>query len=204
VRVKTEVFTYSGADRVLQQDDSKLALLEETAGLLAFFGDYADLIKHQGRSKTIVNSFMIAGNMVADSVAIEREWPWLHRNHGEEAVQAIKFLSEADRGLFSLLRRAVYQPDPGLHEAMRKRGYCHVTSGLRRFPDTANGLNLDALIEGKDPYYDREDMAAISQEQTEMSRKELTRRLKKDTKQGRTILRRLEAHLQKNRSDIAA
>lgn len=129
-----------------------------------------------GPGQEMIARYMVMTNfIVADAMEAEG-MPWLYRNHGVNAVNNIRHISDEHRRLFKRFMRALYQGERIGHAGLGLGAYCHLTSGLRRFPDAANGLNLDAFIDERAPVYSYKDMSKISDEMTEIYRKELIRR----------------------------
>lgn len=181
VRVKTTTLSYKSADKQILKQDPELLGLVSIGNDFARAYNFEGAIKNSSISKALVASFMVMTNFVVASEMEKAGIPWLYRNHGEKALTAARRLSVEDRRAFTALMKAIYQVDPAEHSALGLAAYCHITSGLRRFPDAANGLNLDSMIVGNDSHYSYTDMRDISEEIIEIYRKEIMRSRKNIT-----------------------
>lgn len=175
VRVKTEAMTYKSADRRIKRGNPDLVGIFDTGRNFAESVGFEGSTKNSSKSKELIANFMIMTNYVVASEMEKEGVPWLYRNHGKKALAAARRLSDEDRAIFSELMKAIYQVDPAEHAGLGLAAYCHITSGLRRYPDTANGLNLDSMIENREPHYSYSDLRDISDEIIAIYRKIIAR-----------------------------
>lgn len=183
VRLKTDCLSYKTADKMINDHRPELIDLLITSAEMADNFNFSSAVKDSSQAKKLVARFMVMTNfVVAETIELEG-MPWLFRSHGLDALKQCRMLSDDDRQIFISMMKAIYQVDPSKHEGLGLAPYCHITSGLRRFADTANALNLDALIEKKDPYYDYKEMNAISDDIITIYRKEIVRARKANLRQ---------------------
>jgi ribonuclease R len=80
----------------------------------------------------------------------------------QRLLEAVKDRPEQHAVNYALLRslqRAVYAPEPEGHYALASDCYCHFTSPIRRYPDLTVHRLLDAVIAGKKPRNDFDELA---------------------------------------------
>lgn len=189
VTVKAATNSYAQVDKYIASGAGKFANMAETSRLIARVINNAESLGSRSSiSAEMVARFMVMANFVAAEEMEKLGVPWLYRNHGIQAIEQLQHISDEHRSLFRKFMRAIYNSEPSFHVGLGLGAYCHLTSGLRRFPDTANGLNLDSIIEGQEPVYDNKDMTDISREMTEIYRKKMVRRPKRTTSRRRTVL----------------
>lgn len=132
-----------------------------------------DMIGH-----VVVQEIMILSNTLLARWALERDLPFLYRNHqprlaappaselarqlstaaqiGEAALDQIRARLEV------LMAPALYGPQANGHYALALPQYAHCTSPLRRYPDLVNQRQILAACAGTAPPYTQEDLEAIA------------------------------------------
>ena len=74
-------------------------------------------------------------------------------------------------GLLRSLKQAVYTPEPEGHYALASEDYCHFTSPIRRYPDLQVHRQLTALLAGKRPKSNFDELAALAEHCTRTERR---------------------------------
>jgi ribonuclease R len=74
-------------------------------------------------------------------------------------------------GLLRSLKQAAYTPEQEGHYALASGDYCHFTSPIRRYPDLQVHRQLTALLAGKKPRSDLDELAVLGEHCTRTERR---------------------------------
>ncbi|MDG3007001.1 ribonuclease R [Paludisphaera mucosa] len=74
-------------------------------------------------------------------------------------------------GLLRSLKQAVYTPEQETHYALASDDYCHFTSPIRRYPDLQVHRQITALLEGKKPRSNLDELAMLAEHCTRTERR---------------------------------
>jgi ribonuclease R len=74
-------------------------------------------------------------------------------------------------GLLRSLKQAMYTPEAEGHYALASTHYCHFTSPIRRYPDLQVHRQLAAILAGKAPKSDPDELVMLGQHCTRMERR---------------------------------
>jgi ribonuclease R len=74
-------------------------------------------------------------------------------------------------GLLRSLKQASYTPEPQGHYALASEDYCHFTSPIRRYPDLQVHRQLGAILAGKKPKSDLDELAVLGEHCTRTERR---------------------------------
>jgi len=161
------------------------------AGALAFYDlrqgfattEEGNLVRLGGVQRNagyvIVQELMIAANEAVARWAAEHDVPILFRNHRAAAVapprdELLEDLTAmaastsnqdlVEKRLAMLMRPATYAPTVTGHYALNLPAYTHATSPLRRYPDLVTQRMLFAAVDGAEPPYGFDELAALGEE----------------------------------------
>lgn len=128
--------------------------------------------------QVIVQEFMVAANVVVAKWAVERDVPFLFRNHVARAAtpdrgELMRQLNEALNLPHSnldamrerthlLLDRAEYGADVRGHYGLNVPVYTHFTSPIRRYADLVNHRQVRAFLKREPLPYTRDELAEIA------------------------------------------
>ncbi len=99
----------------------------------------------------------------------------LEETKGKPEEYAVHF------GLLRSLKQAVYTPEREPHYALASDDYCHFTAPIRRYPDLQVHRQLKAILAGKKPRSNAEELVALgehcsrTERRAETAERELTR-----------------------------
>ncbi len=85
--------------------------------------------------------------------------------HGKPEEQAVNY------ALLRSLQRARYSPEEEGHYALASDCYCHFTSPIRRYPDLTIHRLFDALLSGRKPRNDFDEMASLGEHCSDRERR---------------------------------
>ncbi|WP_165248580.1 ribonuclease R [Paludisphaera soli] len=74
-------------------------------------------------------------------------------------------------GLLRSLKQAVYTPEHETHYALASDDYCHFTSPIRRYPDLQVHRQITALLAGKKPRSNEDELAVLAEHCTRTERR---------------------------------
>lgn len=74
-------------------------------------------------------------------------------------------------GMLRSLKQAVYSPEAEGHYALASEDYCHFTSPIRRYPDLQVHRQLTALLAGRSPKGNQDELAALAEHCTKTERR---------------------------------
>ncbi|WP_165066973.1 ribonuclease R [Paludisphaera rhizosphaerae] len=74
-------------------------------------------------------------------------------------------------GLLRSLKQAVYTPEHETHYALASDDYCHFTSPIRRYPDLQVHRQITALIDGRKPRSNQDELAVLAEHCTRTERR---------------------------------
>lgn len=74
-------------------------------------------------------------------------------------------------GLLRSLKQAIYTPEHETHYALASDDYCHFTSPIRRYPDLQVHRQITALLAGKKPRSNQDELAMLAEHCTRTERR---------------------------------
>ncbi len=74
-------------------------------------------------------------------------------------------------GLLRSLKQAIYTPEHETHYALASDDYCHFTSPIRRYPDLQVHRQITALLAGKKPKSNQDELAVLGEHCTRTERR---------------------------------
>lgn len=117
------------------------------------------------KSQQLVSNFMITANYAGAHFAEMNKIPFIYKRQSlalspsvnntvkalnRQAYEANEPLSpELQLNMISILTKAYFSTDPGIHESLGVKSYLNLTSPLRRYVDLINHYNLQLYLTGK-------------------------------------------------------
>jgi ribonuclease R len=147
-------------------------LLTDEEGNLQQMDSSSDTIGH-----ILVQELMILTNSLAAQYMLKNNIPAVYRNHvaqlaappTTDLLQTIETLLQgggnrelATSKINALVGRARYEATANGHYGLNMMAYMHITSPLRRYPDTMNVRQIKAYLLKSDYVYSQADISAIS------------------------------------------
>jgi ribonuclease R len=118
------------------------------------------------RKLKLLETFVESLGLEADGLESRFELQRLLKEvHGKPEEQAVNY------ALLRSLQRARYSPEEEGHYALASDCYCHFTSPIRRYPDLTIHRLFDALLKGKKPRNDFDELASLGEHCSDRERR---------------------------------
>ncbi len=123
-----------------------------------------DLKPETPRSQLLVSEFMILANNAVALWAKEQGLPLLHRTQDIALPKSASGVWSAPHEVHQVVKNlssAVLEPSPRPHASLGVPAYSPISSPLRRYPDFLNILQVQHLLEGREPRFDQSTLESL-------------------------------------------